>query len=61
MEKLKTGTRYWFYVDGYGKKKNGLFTGEYDKENGNAILKTKNGETWSVPAEDLFEKKGKKR
>ena len=31
---------------------NGLFTGEYDKANGNPILLTKNGERWSVPAEE---------
>ena len=32
--------------------KNGLFTGQYDKNNGNALLMTKNGETWSVPEHD---------
>lgn len=62
MEKLEAGTRYWFYINSYeNKKKSGLFTGSYDKENGNAILKTKKGEIWSVPAEDLFEKGGKKK
>ena len=28
---------------------NGLFTGEYDKTNGNAILMTRDGERWNVP------------
>lgn len=31
---------------------NGLFTGEYDKANGNAILMTKDGERWSVPKDE---------
>lgn len=30
-------------------KANGLFTGNYDKNNGNALFMTKNGDTWSVP------------
>lgn len=33
-------------------KKNGLFTGNYDKNNGNALFMTKNGDTWSIPEKD---------
>ena len=33
---------------------NGLFTGEYDSVNGNAILMTANGERWSVPTEEII-------
>lgn len=33
-------------------KRNGLFIGIYDKNNGNALLMTKNGDTWSIPEED---------
>jgi len=52
---LKTGKRYEFPIRIPGnKKKNGLFTGEYDKNNGNAILITKNGETWSIPEENCI-------
>ena len=35
-------------------KKNGLFIGIYDKNNGNALLMTKNGDTWSIPEEDCI-------
>lgn len=53
MKPIK-GMRYEWYINNYGdKKKDGLFTGEYDKANGNAILLTRNGERWSVPVEDL--------
>ena len=47
---LKAGKRYWFNVNNYepGKVKSGLFTGKYSS-NGNAILMSKNGETWSIP------------
>ncbi len=48
------GKRYEWYINNYDdRKKNGLFTGEYDKNNGNAILLTKNGETWSICVENL--------
>lgn len=48
------GKRYEWYINNYdNRKKNGLFTGEYDKNNGNAILLTKNGETWSICVENL--------
>lgn len=33
-------------------KVNGLFTGNYDKNNGNALFMTKNGDIWSVPERD---------
>lgn len=32
--------------------RNGLFTGEYEK-NGNALLTTREGEEWSIPVEGL--------
>lgn len=52
--KLVKGKRYEWYINNYeNKKKDGLFTGEYDKTNGNAILLTRNGEEWSVPVENL--------
>lgn len=48
------GKRYEWHINNYDdRKKNGLFTGEYDKNNGNAILLTKNGETWSICVENL--------
>lgn len=48
------GKRYEWYINNYDdRKKNGLFTGEYDKNNGNAILLTTNGETWSICVENL--------
>lgn len=51
---LTKGKRYEWYINNYErKKKDGLFIGEYDKTNGNAILLTRNGEKWSVPVEDL--------
>lgn len=57
MKKMITGKRYWWYINNYENKiKSGLFTGEYDKINNNAILLTKNGEHWSIPVKDL--KKG---
>ena len=53
---MKPGKRYWWYINNYENKiKSGLFTGEYDKKNGNAILLTKNGECWSIPERDLHE------
>lgn len=51
---LIQGKRYEWHINNYeNKKKDGLFTGEYDKVNGNAILLTRNGEKWSVPVGDL--------
>ena len=48
------GKRYEWYINDYEeKKKSGLFTGEYDKANGNAILLTRNGERWSIPVNHL--------
>lgn len=53
---MKPGKRYWWYINNYENKiKSGLFTGEYNKKNGNAILLTKNGECWSIPERDLHE------
>lgn len=51
--KLQTGKRYaWpITIPSDGRMKSGLFTGQYAK-NGNAILITKTGEEWSVPAEN---------
>ena len=47
---LIPGKRYkWLTVIPSDKYRDGLFTGEYDKNNNNAILMTRNGETWSVP------------
>ena len=52
MELIK-GRRYEWYINNYeNKKKDGLFTGEYET-NGNAILLTRSGEQWSVPVEEL--------
>ena len=55
---LIQGKRYEWFINNYeDKKKDGLFTGEYDKTNGNAILLTRNGEKWSVPVKSLYIKK----
>lgn len=49
------GKRYQFPLNNYdNRSKSGLFTGEYDKKNGNAILLTKSGERWSIPIHDLI-------
>jgi hypothetical protein len=57
---MKTGKRYWWYINNYENKiKSGLFTGEYDEKNKNALLLTKSGVCWSVPKEDLLERKPK--
>lgn len=54
--KLKMGKRYYWFINNYENKlKSGLFTGSFDKKNGNAILMTKTGETWSIPSKDLKE------
>ena len=51
---LQKGKRYEWFINNYeNKKKSGLFIGEYDKANGNALLMTKNGEIWSIPEDDL--------
>ena len=52
---LIPGKRYkWLTVIPGDKYRDGLFTGEYDKNNGNAILMTRNGETWSVPEKNCI-------
>ena len=57
--KLKKGKRYAWYINNYeNKMKNGLFTGNFDKNN-NSILMTKNEEVWSIPVKDLIEVKNK--
>ena len=51
---LVKGKRYEWYINNYeNKKKNGLFTGEFDI-NGCALLLTRNGESWSVPVDKLM-------
>lgn len=58
---LMKGKRYEWYINNVkDKKKDGLFTGEYDKRNGNALLLTRNGETWSIPEKELKMVKKKK-
>lgn len=58
MKKITKGKRYWWYINNYENKiKSGLFAGEYDINNGNALLITKNGEHWSIPEKDLLERK----
>ena len=53
---ITKGKRYTWYINNYeNKTKSGLFTGSFDKNNGNAILMTKSGETWSIPLTDLIE------
>ena len=55
---MKIGKRYYWFINNYENKiKSGLFTGEYDTNNSNALLITKNGEHWSVPEIDLLERK----
>lgn len=62
MVKLEIGKRYRFpiTVPSDGREKSALFTGEYDKH-GNAILKTRNGDTWVVPTENCVIDSNKKR
>lgn len=49
---LISGKRYWFrdreciY--------SGLYGGEIDEHNGNAILQRRNGDRWSIPLKDLY-------
>lgn len=53
---LIKGKRYKWRINNHENKiKDGLFTGEYDKANGNAILLTRSGEEWSVPVKELSE------
>jgi hypothetical protein len=55
MVQLITGKRYMWPAKPQVRGTrwvNGLFTGEYDPANGNAILVTTNGERWSVPVEE---------
>ena len=52
--KITKGKRYYWNINNYSDKiKTGLFTGDFDPNNGNAILMTKSGETWSIPIENL--------
>ena len=60
---LIPGKRYWWYIDNITDcKRTGLFTGEYDYRNGNPVFKTKCGDRWSIPMEQVHmkTKKGKK-
>ena len=53
---ITKGKRYTWYINNYENKiQNGLFTGDFDKNNGNALLITKSGEIWSIPLENLKE------
>ena len=58
--RITKGKRYYWNINNYSNKiKTGLFTGNFDPNNGNAILMTKSGETWSIPVTDLKEGDGK--
>ena len=60
MKKIIKGKRYWWYINNYENKiESGLFTGEYDNKNKNVLLLTKSGACWSIPKEDLLERKPK--
>jgi len=69
MDELIPGKHYRWPIDNVGNYREGLFTGEYDYRNGNAIFVTKNGDVygdrWSIPAKDAIliekSKKGKKK
>lgn len=59
--KLIPGKRYEWCIYGHINPndvtdpkflRNGLFTGEYEK-NGNALLTTREGGKWSIPVEEL--------
>jgi len=53
---ITKGKRYTWYINNYeNKMEDGLFTGDFDKNNGNAILITKDGAAWSIPLSDLKE------
>ena len=49
--KLKPGKRYWWNISGV--RRDALFTGYYDKNNGNAILQDSKSGSWSIPVEEL--------
>lgn len=62
---LKAGKRYWFIVNKVGENgsgyfrsrsraRSGLYGGEHDPHNGNAIIHEKNGSVWSIPRENLY-------
>ncbi len=53
---LVAGKRYE-WESSNGIRRDGLFTGEYDEHNGNALFMAKNGDTWSVPEKDVWLKK----
>ena len=55
MPELIPGKRYSWNIN--NKKRNALFTGMYYVNNGNAILMSKKGETWSIPKKELKEYK----
>lgn len=60
IKQLMPGKRYWFYIDNWSnRKKDGLFTGDYDPNNGNALLMSKNGDTWSIPVKHLHKSRRK--
>lgn len=47
---LVPGKRYKWFINNFDSRmKDGLFTREYDKNNGNALLMTHNGDIWSIP------------
>lgn len=53
---ITKGKRYTWYINNFeDKMKDGLFTGDFDKDNGNAILITEDGITWSIPLLNLKE------
>lgn len=53
---ITKGKRYTWYINNFeDKMKDGLFTGDFDKDNGNAILITEDGITWSIPLSNLKE------
>ena len=60
--KLKVGKRYWWYIIADIKRhiRSGFFTGKYSKYSGDPILLTKEGDSWSIPIEDLHIFKNKK-
>lgn len=47
--------RYWFL--NINIIYSGLFTGEYDKSNGNPIFCRHNGDLWIVPVENVYSSK----
>ena len=49
--KLKPGKRYWWNISGV--RRDALFSGDYDKNHGNAILQDSRGGSWSIPVEEL--------